>query len=419
VPRTVWYRAVLAVVVISAGTALANEPPVADAGENQTIYLGDSVTLHGTATDPDGDLIVAWQWFIESQPIGSVPIFGPATSPTPDFMPDMLGDYVFSLMASDGITGFGLPDFVTIHVVENMPPVAVAIADVTTGTAPLTVNFDGTQSNDPEGGALSYSWRFGDGEASVAVAPSHTYELPGTYTAVLRVVDSLGQSDLDTIQITVTVASNIEVSPSEYDFGDVELGSASSAIITITNPAGGTYEEPVFIEDIILAGGGGDFAVTLNPAGTTLEPGESADVGIIFTPSVEGYVNTTLQIASDDPLVPLIEVPLGGVGVLEDLPPEGQIAAILSFVDASVAAGTLTGNGAGNSAENRLAAMQNMIEACGDLIEDELYDDACGQLAAALKKCDGLAKPPDFVAGEAAVVMKAMIEVLRTTLGCQ
>ncbi len=50
--------AVLAVVVISAGTALANEPPVADAGPLQTIYLGDSVTLHGTATDPDGDPII-------------------------------------------------------------------------------------------------------------------------------------------------------------------------------------------------------------------------------------------------------------------------------------------------------------------------------------------------------------------------
>ena len=59
-----------------------------------------------------------------------------------------------------------------------------------------------------------------------------------------------------------------------------------------------------------------------------------------------------------------------------------------------------------------------MIEASGDLIEAELYEDACGQLAVVLKKCDGLAKPPDFVTGEAVEVLAGMIEVLRTTLGC-
>ena len=63
-------------------------------------------------------------------------------------------------------------------------------------------------------------------------------------------------------------------------------------------------------------------------------------------------------------------------------------------------------------------AFINMIEAAGDLIEDGLYDEACGQLGAALKKCDGQATPPDFVTGDAVEVLKGMIEVLRTTLGC-
>lgn len=42
-----------------------------------------------------------------------------------------------------------------------------------------------------------------------------------------------------------------------------------------------------------------------------------------------------------------------------------------------------------------------MIEACDNLIEDGLYEEARDQLAAALKKCDGRPKPPDFVAGDA------------------
>ncbi|MHC4865586.1 MAG: ELWxxDGT repeat protein [Planctomycetota bacterium] len=271
------------------------------------------------------------------------------------------------------------------------------------------VTLDGSGSFDVDGDyPLSYAWALTeDPNDSTAVltdpntvSPSFTPDLVGTYVIKLIMTDSLGQSDVDTVEITVTPGGNIEVSPEVYDFGDVELGSSSSAIITITNPAGGTYEDPLTLLDISLAeGGSGSFAVTANPAGSVVQPGESVDVGIVFTPSAEGYVSTTVQIASDDPVYPLIEVPLGGVGVFEELPPEGD--------------------GPGGSAENRLSALQNMIEACGDLIEDGLHEDACDQLAAALKKCDGQPKPPDFVAGDAAPVVESMIEVLRATLGCE
>jgi len=40
-------------------------------------------------------------------------------------------------------------------------------------------------------------------------------------------------------------------------------------------------------------------------------------------------------------------------------------------------------------------------------------DEACAQLGAALKKCDGQPSPPDFVTGEAAREVKSMIEERR------
>lgn len=415
-----FYCFVLTVFVISAGTALAqNSPPVADAGPWHTIYLGDSVTLHGTATDPDGDPIMGWQWQVISAPTGSVYDLAFANTPDPSFATDTLGDYVITLIARDYFA-WGDPDATLVTVVENQPPTAVASASPLSGQAPLTVSFDGTGSSDPEGGPLWYVWVFGDGHTGTGATPDHEYEYPFSYEVFLMVTDEGGASDFDPIEITVTPGGNIKVSPAEYDFGDVELGSWSSTIITITNPLGGEYEDPLIIEDISLVGGGsGSFAVTVNPAGSTVLPGESNDVGITFTPLAEGYLTTTLQIASDDPVFPLIEVSLVGEGVLEEPDPEGQIAVILSFIDAAVGAGTLTGDGPGSSAGNRLNALQDMIEACGDLIEDELYEEACGQLAAALKKCDGQPKPPDFVTGEAAAVLKSMLEVLRTTLECE
>jgi PKD repeat protein len=88
----------------------------------------------------------------------------------------------------------------------NQAPVAIASATPTSGTAPLTVNFAGSNSYDPDGGALSYSWNFGDGSgASTAANPSHVYNAAGTYTATLTVTDNGGA--IGAAQLVITVAS--------------------------------------------------------------------------------------------------------------------------------------------------------------------------------------------------------------------
>ena len=63
------------------------------------------------------------------------------------------------------------------------------------GPVPLTVNFDGSASKDPDGDALSYVWDFGDASAKVTTTTpttSYTYTQAGTYTAKLSVRDPSG-----------------------------------------------------------------------------------------------------------------------------------------------------------------------------------------------------------------------------------
>ncbi|MBL8473745.1 MAG: PKD domain-containing protein [Rhodocyclaceae bacterium] len=87
----------------------------------------------------------------------------------------------------------------------NLPPTAAASASVVSGTTPLVVDFSSAGSSDPEGGALTYDWNFGDGSAhSSAANPSHTYASAGTFVATLVVTDALGATASAQVTITAT-----------------------------------------------------------------------------------------------------------------------------------------------------------------------------------------------------------------------
>lgn len=211
---------------------------------------------------------------------------------------------------------------------------------------------------------------------------------------------------------------DIDVSLQSYDFGDVNVGGSSTTIITISNVGTG----PLIINGIAFqAGSSSDFAITASPVlpATVTGPDGTIDVEITYSPSGVGYSSATLNITTNDSDEGVVEISLGGAGVLTEPPPEEEIAEVLDYFDDSVGNGNLVGEGPGNSAGKRLNALRNMIESAGDLIKDGLFDEACEQLADVLKKTDGLPKPPDFVSGPAATKLASMIEDLRVTLGCE
>ncbi|ADI03757.1 Glucose/sorbosone dehydrogenase-like protein [Streptomyces bingchenggensis BCW-1] len=108
---------------------------------------------------------------------------------------------------------------------SNRNPVAEAAADRTSGQAPLAVQFSSAGSSDPEGGALTYSWDFGDGSTSTAANPSHTYTANGTYRPTLTVRDPQGLTGTASLVVTVgntapTVTLRTPGDGTLFTFGD-------------------------------------------------------------------------------------------------------------------------------------------------------------------------------------------------------
>ena len=89
--------------------------------------------------------------------------------------------------------------------VGNTPPVAVASASPSAGTAPLLVLFDAGASGDADGDALGYGWQFGDGLA-FGVTTTHEYGAAGSYPATLTVTDARGASSSAKLAIEVASA---------------------------------------------------------------------------------------------------------------------------------------------------------------------------------------------------------------------
>lgn len=96
---------------------------------------------------------------------------------------------------------------------QNLPPIADAGGPYS-GTINQPIIFDGSGSNDPEGGTLAYSWSFGDGFSSNEPNPSHTYSVEGSYAVSLTVTDIEGGTDSDStlVQISATSENNLSIS---------------------------------------------------------------------------------------------------------------------------------------------------------------------------------------------------------------
>jgi len=191
-----------------------NQPPVVNAGADQTITLPATASLSGTVTDdglPNPPATVTTTWTKVSGP-GTV-TFGNASLRATTATFSSAGSYTLRLTANDSALSASDDLVVTVNAPVNQAPVVNAGPDQTI-TLPATASLSGTATDDglPNPPAtVTTTWSKVSGPGTVTFgnaslrATTVTFSVAGSYTLRLTASDS-ALSASDDIVVTVNAA---------------------------------------------------------------------------------------------------------------------------------------------------------------------------------------------------------------------
>ena len=195
-----------------------NQPPIAEAGIDQTVDVNTRVQLDGSSSsDPDGNAIT-YQWSVLSDTLVGL---SSTKSSKPTFTPSIVGTYRFELIVHDGEV-YSTPDIVTITVVQpNRAPIAKAGIDQTVDVN-TRVQLDGSSSSDPDGNAITYQWSVLSDtlvglSSTKSSKPTFTPSIVGTYRFELIVHDGEVYSTPDIVTITVVQPNRAPIAEAGID----------------------------------------------------------------------------------------------------------------------------------------------------------------------------------------------------------
>jgi PKD repeat protein len=195
---------------------VGDREPTARISVSESIVLpGVEITLDGSgSTDPEGDPLT-YEWTLGDGRTLTGPVVT-ASWPTENV-------FTIELRVTDPAGNVNVAR--TSVRVENQPPRARFTADTLGGFVPFTVNFDASESWDPEGEPLVYEWNFRDGTPIVQTTEpfiSHEFTTPGSFDVRLTVYDPAGKSDNRTE--TVTALGPETIIGSTPDTGTIAQG---------------------------------------------------------------------------------------------------------------------------------------------------------------------------------------------------
>ncbi len=270
----------------------ANAAPIASAGLEQSVNVGASVALDGSASvDVDGDPI-NYEWAIISAPATSTATLDSTTTVDPSFTADVEGSYTIQLIVNDGSIKSEADTVTVIAASANAKPVANAGLDarVTAGTS---VTLDGTGSFDADGDTLTYQWTFVSQPSGSAAAfadatvatPSFTADVEGSYVIAL-VVDDGTEASIEDIVYVEVIQPQVKLSKqfgadASATFNQVAMPYASSA--TVDASVSGSVDFTLDTFSIIAEGQ--NYTIT-----NIQVTDDSGNVSPYFTVINDGYV---------------------------------------------------------------------------------------------------------------------------------
>jgi hypothetical protein len=261
--------------------------PVANAGANRTVAMGNLVTLSGGGTDPQNRSLT-YQWSLINKPSGSTASLSSSVIADPTFMADRDGTYVAQLIVNDGVLN-SVPSTVTISTTCTQPTANPGTnQNVAVGQ---TVTLNGTGSGDVCSDPLTYSWSLttrpsGSGATISNAAtsqPTLTPDVAGVYVAQLIVNNGFASSN----PATVTITASGSVQPIAMSF------SPSSLVVNGTST-----------QSLTLV-----FAAAAPPSGVVVKLSSGAP-GIATVPAT-----VTVAANATSTLVPVTGVSAGSAGI--------------------------------------------------------------------------------------------------------
>lgn len=119
---------------------------------------------------------------------------------------------------------------------ENTKPVAIISVSSRVAYVNEILTFNASESYDPDGDILSYTWDFDDNSTSDQITIEHMYTSPGTYVVSLTVDDLKGGSNSSLLQIYIKPGDNPPQKPSITGPSEGSINTPITFNIVSTDP---------------------------------------------------------------------------------------------------------------------------------------------------------------------------------------
>ena len=208
-------------------TITLNRLPMAAAGDDRQVCVGDIVVFDASRSDDPDNGLLSYKWAFGDG------VTSQLINPTKTYL--NAGIYSVSLKVTDE-SGQHNASHIDEALVNVLPaPIAHAGDDIEI-CAGSTVFFDGTNSTDVDGVVNRYSWDFGDGQAGGGDRPAHIYDEPGSYRASLQIEgDNLGLcSPISTDDLIISVLDapvSVISAPKSVAVGDEVIFDGANSFV--------------------------------------------------------------------------------------------------------------------------------------------------------------------------------------------